>query len=51
MRLLLMFSVSLCLYLAGYVFAHQEVARECTKLGAFYVGDKVFVCHFKEVSQ
>ena len=48
---MLLFSVSLGLYLAGYVFAHQEVARECTKLGAFYVNDKVFVCHLKEVAK
>lgn len=28
----------------GYGVAHAEIAKECERLGAFYVGDKVFKC-------
>ena len=28
--------------------AHTTVAKECDKLGAFYVGDKVYECRRKE---
>lgn len=31
-------------YFWGWVGAHAEVARECERLGKFYVGDKVFEC-------
>jgi hypothetical protein len=31
-------------YVIGYVIAHSEVARECERLGSFYVGDKIFKC-------
>ena len=43
-------AVVLLLFLTGLVWAmaHSEVARECEKLGAFYVGDKVFECKRKE---
>ena len=37
----------LCMFLAaigGYVAAHDEVARECKRLGGFYVGSEVFMC-------
>ena len=34
--------------IVGYAFvwvaAHQEVKRECERLGAFYVGKEVFDC-------
>lgn len=30
--------------LFGWIFAHNNVATECDKLGSFYVGDKVFNC-------
>lgn len=33
--------------LVGYAEAHSTVARECERLGAFYVGDKVFECKLK----
>lgn len=28
----------------GWASAHHEVARECQRLGAFYVAEKVFEC-------
>ena len=28
----------------GWVYAHQVVAKECERLGGFYVGKKVFKC-------
>ena len=31
----------------GWVFAHQPVAKECERLGAFYVGDKTYECRIK----
>ena len=34
--------------LFGWIFAHGEVANECRKLNAFYVGDTVFHCGVKE---
>lgn len=41
----------LCLF-AGYGWgwqgAHVEIARECERLGGFYVGGKVFECKLKE---
>lgn len=30
--------------LFGWIFAHNNVATECDKLGSFYVADKVFYC-------
>lgn len=43
-------TTAMVLALTGLVWAiaHSEVARECEKLGAFYVGDKVFECKLKE---
>ena len=32
----------------GHVIAHQTVAHECEKIGAFYVKDKVYECKVKE---
>jgi hypothetical protein len=29
--------------------AHGTVAKECEKLGAFYVGDKVYECRLKGI--
>lgn len=34
-------------YALGYVMAHQEVARECERLGGFYVGPKTYSCQIK----
>ena len=31
-------------YFFGYAKAHSEVAQECQRLGAFYVGDKTYSC-------
>ena len=31
----------------GYAEALSTVARECERLGAFYVGNKVFECKLK----
>lgn len=31
-------------YLVGWASAHRTVAQECTKLGSFYVGKRVFKC-------
>ena len=31
-------------YRIGYVSAHTDVARECERLGGFYVGQTVYKC-------
>ncbi len=31
-------------YKAGWVNAHKTVAKECKRLGKFYVGKEVFQC-------
>lgn len=36
------------IWLSAYWQAHDEVSIECQKLGAFYVGDKVFECKEKK---
>ena len=40
--------VAICLMCAGGVvgwcYAHYVIAKECRKLGAFYVGNDVFKC-------
>lgn len=28
----------------GYQNGHNTVAKECEKLGSFYVGDKTYIC-------
>jgi len=33
--------------LVGYTEAYSTVVRECERLGAFYVGNKVFECKLK----
>lgn len=36
---------ALCLgILIGWVSAHTTVARDCDRLGAFFVGDSVYKC-------
>lgn len=30
--------------LLGWLLAHQEVAGECSRLNAFYVGSSTFLC-------
>ena len=31
----------------GWDYAHRTVAKECERLGAFYVGDKTYECRVK----
>lgn len=31
-------------YRLGYEVAHSTIARECDRLGSFYVGDKTYHC-------
>lgn len=31
----------------GYVVAHSVIARECERLGGFYVGNTVYECKAK----
>ena len=42
-------TTAVLLALIGLIWAeaHTTVARECDKLGAFYVGDQVFECKRK----
>jgi len=37
-------STLLCGFAFGWIIAHNEVAKECDKLGKFYVGDTVYEC-------
>nr|CDS55673.1 hypothetical protein SYMBAF_100015 [Serratia symbiotica] len=37
--------VILLSYRLGWESAHLEVARECERLGKFYVGKKIFHCN------
>jgi hypothetical protein len=42
-----LFTALLCLWLGstiGWIYAHSVVARECERLGSFYVGDSVYKC-------
>ena len=41
-------AVLLALIVLVWVLARTTVASECDKLGAFYVGNKVFECKRKE---
>lgn len=34
--------------LVGYGEAHGTIARECERLGGFYVGSKTYVCEVKK---
>lgn len=38
-------------YWVGWINAHHTVADECRKLGAFYVGKRVFKCTEIETKQ
>lgn len=35
-------------YRIGYEAAHKTIATECERIGAFYVGEKVYECKAKE---
>lgn len=37
--------------LVGSCYAHATVAYECEKLGAFYVGERVFKCALPETDR
>jgi len=37
--------------LIGWVVAHNTVAKECKKLGTFYVGDTMYECKAKTEEQ
>lgn len=41
--MLLVIGLILGIYI-GWVQAHHTIARECRKLGSFYVGSSVFKC-------
>lgn len=41
-------SIFVITFIMGWITAHSTIARECTKLGAFYVGDKVYECKVKQ---
>lgn len=36
-------------FLMGWIIAHSAISRECTKLGAFYVGNTVYECKVKQM--
>jgi hypothetical protein len=38
------FIIAVLAYYIGFHAAHHTIARECRKLGAFYVGKSVFKC-------
>lgn len=37
-----------CICVVTWANAHDTVAKECEKLGSFYVGSKVYECKLKE---
>lgn len=46
--MIILFIGLLCLlvgYRAGYEIAHMTIARECERLGGFYVDSKTYKCH------
>ncbi len=42
--LLILVTVTITAGILGWAYAHETVATECERLGAFYVGDKTFKC-------
>lgn len=40
--------ITLAAWFGGWIYAHKTIADECERLGAFYVGGKVFECKLKE---
>ncbi len=48
MRVLIVLLGVLFGFWAGWINAHVTVAGECSRLGAFFVGNKVFECKIKE---
>ena len=43
----LLSTITFAVWTLGYVMAHNEVSRECERLGAFYVGTKTYTCQIK----
>jgi hypothetical protein len=39
------------IFLIGWTFAHNTVARECKSLGSFYVGSTVYECQIKRIDK
>lgn len=35
-------------FIYGWIIASSTIARECNKIGGFYVGDKVYECKVKQ---
>jgi hypothetical protein len=44
MRELIYFISLMAMYFLGWAVAHNTVAKECERLGAFYVGTKTYKC-------
>jgi hypothetical protein len=44
---ILVMLIAALIFLMGWGFAHNTVARECKHLGSFYVGDTVYECQVK----
>lgn len=36
--------VLVCVFCFGWVHAHNSIAKECEKLGGFYIGNTVYEC-------
>lgn len=51
MKLLALIGLIWIGWMLGWAHAHYTVARECERLGAFYVGKKVFLCMKAEETQ
>lgn len=43
----LLSALAFAVWTLGYVMAHNEVSRECERLGAFYAGPKTYICQIK----
>jgi hypothetical protein len=41
-------ATAVLVFYMGWVMAHTTVKHECQKLGAFYVGEKVYECKEKK---
>ncbi len=39
------------IFLMGWAFAHNIVARECKSLGSFYVGNTVYDCRERQINK
>lgn len=45
--ILFVIAVGLVFAYLGWADAHAEIARECKRLGGFYVGSETFVCRLQ----